>query len=659
MKIINNFDDKIRFIDNTNIYHALINSIAQAIWETDANGLVINDSPSWRAYTGQTYEEWVDQGWLNAVHPNDRGYAEIQWREAIMTSKNLNIESRIRSFNGEWKWNNIIASPILNSDGNIQKWVGINMDISQHKKKKDDLNGFYGLYQKIVEATDEGIVMIDEHGRINFVNEALIKILGYKAEEILSRDAVDFIFEDDIKKVMSYLKNAQNVIDERYDLKIRKKDGSHIWALIGAITIKNESDNYRGSLVMLIDITNKKNYEQELKVNVEEYFQIIDSSSEGSFIHDLERNESYFSNQWKKRLGIEHLSPREAATAIIEKSHPNDRSAIHKAYSKALKQKLPKVSMEFRAKTVDSGYIWVLEQAKIIYNEEGKPVKYLGTHMDINNRKKVEKNLKETLEVQDQVFANISHELRTPLNVIFSTNQLLEMYLKNDTFLDNKDKIIKGLSTIKQNCYRFTKIINNIVDLSKIESGFFKLNMSNENIVLIIEDIVESVASYIEQSSLSIIFDTNVEEKIIACDAYKIERVMLNLISNAIKFTNPGGKIFVNLTDKGNHVEISVKDTGIGMEKKYLKSIFKRYHQIDKTLSRNAEGSGIGLNLVKSIVKLHGGKISADSKVDEGTSFNISLPARLMKKTNSNGFVKPTNNKIEMMNIEFSDIYSI
>ncbi|HEX9025636.1 MAG TPA: cache domain-containing protein, partial [Clostridium sp.] len=173
--------------------------------------------------------------------------------------------------------------------------------------------------------------------------------------------------------------------------------------------------------------------------------------------------------------------------------------------------------------------------------------------------------IKETLEIQDEIFANVSHELKTPLNVIFSANQLIEFYLKNSLIEDNKEKIFKNINTIKQNCYRFIKLINNIVDISKMNSGFLRVNLSNENIVDITENIVQSISEYINGKDISIIFDTNTEEKIMACDPEKIERVILNLISNAIKFTNKDGCIFVNLIDKGDTVEIDVKDTGIGI----------------------------------------------------------------------------------------------
>ena len=179
-----------------------------------------------------------------------------------------------------------------------------------------------------------------------------------------------------------------------------------------------------------------------------------------------------------------------------------------------------------------------------------------------------------------------------------------------------------------QNCYRLSKLINNIVDLSKIEAGFFQLNLSNNNIVEIVEEIVNSVTAYTDIKGLSIIFDTDTEEKIIACDPEKIERIVLNLISNAIKFSDVGNEIFVNIQDKNELIEISVKDNGIGIEHNQLDMIFDRFKQVDKSLSRNAEGAGIGLSLVKAIVEMHQGRIYVESEIGKGSKFIVELPAK-------------------------------
>jgi signal transduction histidine kinase len=150
-----------------------------------------------------------------------------------------------------------------------------------------------------------------------------------------------------------------------------------------------------------------------------------------------------------------------------------------------------------------------------------------------------------------------------------------------------------------------------------------------------------------------------VEEKIIACDLDAIERIMLNLISNALKFTEPGGKIFVNIFDKEDRIIISVKDTGIGICQEKQGIIFERFVQGDKTITRKQQGSGIGLSLVKSLVKLHKGDISLKSKLGEGSEFIIELPVTLVEGSDKEAKLKRMSyeDNIEKVQIEFSDIY--
>lgn len=277
--------------------------------------------------------------------------------------------------------------------------------------------------------------------------------------------------------------------------------------------------------------------------------------------------------------------------------------------------------------------------------------------LDITEDVKEKNKMEEVIKIQDELYMNVSHELRTPLNVIFSANQLMDIFLQNGSLELNKERLISYNSMIKQNCYRLIKLINNIIDLSKSNSGFLKMKWSNENIVGIVRNIVQSISEYAEQKSLRIMFETNIEEKVIACDPYLIERVMLNLISNAIKFSNPDSDINIKITNKEHTVEILVKDTGIGMDDKTLKYLFGKYYQADRLLSRMAEGSGIGLSLAKNIVELHGGSIKAESELGIGTTFIVEIPIVIV---NNQNIVREFNkdDKIEMINIEFSDIYS-
>ena len=278
-------------------------------------------------------------------------------------------------------------------------------------------------------------------------------------------------------------------------------------------------------------------------------------------------------------------------------------------------------------------------------------------HGEIKKKNELNKKLQNLLASQEEFIANISHELKTPLNVIYATVQLFDMYCKSGSLDENRSSIIKYISSIKQNSYRLSKLINNIVDLSKIAAGFFELHLSNNNIVEVVEEIVMSITNFADSKRLKIIFDTDVEEKNIACDPEKIERIVLNLISNAIKFSDEGNIIFVEVKDKNEFVEISVKDNGIGIRQQDLNTIFDRFKQVDKALSRNSEGTGIGLSLVKSIVELHGGSIHVESKLGKGSKFTVVLPARKVMQNNIL-FSNKEKTIDESIRVELSDIYS-
>ena len=237
--------------------------------------------------------------------------------------------------------------------------------------------------------------------------------------------------------------------------------------------------------------------------------------------------------------------------------------------------------------------------------------------VDITNKKLLDETvLSETLK--SEFFSNLSHELRTPLNVILSALQLLDTYTSCNDINELKIRLKKYCNIMKQNCYRQLRLVNNIIDITKLDAGFFDLNLQNCNIVNIVESVTLSVAQYIKSKSIDVVFDTDIEECIIACDSEKIERIILNILANAIKFTKPNGDITVNMYDKGKNIIISIKDTGIGIPNDKLNIIFDRFRQVDKSLTRDHEGSGIGLSLVKSLVELHKGTISVFSEYGKG-----------------------------------------
>ena len=264
----------------------------------------------------------------------------------------------------------------------------------------------------------------------------------------------------------------------------------------------------------------------------------------------------------------------------------------------------------------------------------------------------------EKLKVYDKekndFISNISHELRTPLNIFYSTIQLLDTISKNKN-CDFRVKYEEYKKTLHINCKRMNRLINNIIDISKIDEGILKTNFGNYNIVSIVEDVTLSVVNYSALKSISIQFDTDTEEHIIKCDPLMIEKVMLNLLSNAIKFSKEGSSVYISIEKSNEYIIINVEDEGIGILKEDHDKIFDKFVQVDKTSTRINEGSGIGLSIVKSIVDIHNGYIKVDSQLGIGSKFSIYLPNIYNKSSN----IKTYNVNDENIQIELSDIYEL
>ncbi|MBS6501791.1 MAG: hypothetical protein KH415_09200 [Clostridium sp.] len=267
--------------------------------------------------------------------------------------------------------------------------------------------------------------------------------------------------------------------------------------------------------------------------------------------------------------------------------------------------------------------------------------------------------LQESEKTKSEFFASISHEFKTPINVIYSSVQLLNLY-KNKDDREFMGYYLKYKNNIKQNCLRSFKLIDNIIDASRINKGNYEANFNNINIVELVEKITNSITPYVEIKNIMVLFDTNIEELIIKCDVYMVERIILNLLSNAIKFTPKNGKIIVSVNDKENEVEIRVRDTGIGIPKEMKDKIFNKFTQVDKSLNRSKEGSGIGLSLVKSLVDLLNGKIYLNTEYKNGSEFVLNLPKDKIVEGEWSDYKKEGYKlNVEKISVELSDIYDL
>ncbi|NOW89242.1 PAS domain S-box-containing protein [Clostridium beijerinckii] len=429
------------------------------------------------------------------------------------------------------------------------------------------------------------------------------------------------------------------------------------------ISVKRALETYELKMknIKLIDElkqTNKKLKKSEVYLST-----IFNSVSDAILIHDFNGIIVNVNDTANRLYGYLHdeligMSIKD----IISKNSPYIYDDILKLINDRKKNKI-NTPVTLEAISIDKNHkeFWVESNSRAIIFNEQKAI--IATVRDITERKNTElKSKEEALELEKlrtEFFANISHELRTPLNIILGVIQILRRDLLDKEKPIDKGKIINNIDIERQNCFRLLRLINNLIDSTKLDAGHFEIDMINCNIVSVVEEITLSVAGYISNNNINLIFDTDVEEKIIACDPDKIERIMLNLLSNCIKFTDDDGSIFVNIFDGEEYITLSVEDTGIGIPEEKVEIIFDRFRQVDKSFTRNYEGSEIGLSLVKSLVEMHDGTISVESKYGVGTKFTIKLPVKVLNKSKEKANISNNiiNTCVEKINIEFSDIY--
>lgn len=404
-----------------------------------------------------------------------------------------------------------------------------------------------------------------------------------------------------------------------------------------------------------IQTENKKR--DMLQTELDNYLKV---SADLVSVYDLEDKMTRRSFSWNKVLGweMEELNNLDYLNLIHEDDHEKFLQLKRYLYDgKGILHDKSTITLRNLCKDGSYRYItWYINYIRKsrIFISMGKDI------TDMVNAKRQNEKLQEDINMEiskNEFFANMSHELKTPLNILLSTIQVMQRNLDKDYV--TKDNVQSHVDKIRQNSYRLIRLVNNLIDMNKMDLGSYTMVKHNHNIINIIENITMSVLDYVENKNISLVFDTDEEEVIISCSQDAIERIMLNLLSNAIKFVPPkGGEIYVNIHSNEEKILVSVKDNGIGIPNDKLDFIFDRFKQVDSGLINNYSGSGIGLYIVKTLVELHGGKIYVESEINKGSEFIFELPIVIGEKENINSSLSNMEEVFaQKCNIEFSDIY--
>ena len=413
-----------------------------------------------------------------------------------------------------------------------------------------------------------------------------------------------------------------------------------------------------------IKLTEQINNELALRSKKEQQIADIVDISVGLYAHiDFKTWEWKDSIGWKELLGWNNKELKEDRGRYI--IHEDDQEEVIDALT-SIRQGNEVDEMVTRFYCKNGDYKWIKWKARLDQVKESLTIYGIDVTKEMETLE-LKQNYQKALEVEkvkSEFLANMSHEFKTPLNIIYGIIQLIELEIrdcKEDKISGTEiKKIFRYRNILKQNIFRLLRLINNIVDISKIEAGAYQLHLQKCDVIEVVEDITMSVVEYTKDKNITILFDTEIEELEMGCDIEKLERIMLNLLSNAVKYSKETGNILVYMKQENDQVIIKVNDNGVGIPKDKLTTIFDRFVQVDQSFTRRCEGSGIGLSLVKALVELLGGSINVSSEVGEGTSFEICLPiieAPEEERKMIDKNVSTVNSRIEKCYIEFSDIY--
>ncbi len=428
--------------------------------------------------------------------------------------------------------------------------------------------------------------------------------------------------------------------DAHLDFRICRDDGTVRILKSSARVRRNQSGEPVSLVGINLDITDRKRSEVALKESEEKFRQLAEAVDAVFWIVDLvNRSQVYVSPAYERIWGYPVEELYENANAWLEHLHPEDRPRLEANPAEDI---LEEYNEEYRIIRADGEVRWIRDRAFSIKNEQGQVYRVAGIAEDISDRKHAEAQLQQTNEqllratrLKDEFLASMSHELRTPLNAILGMTEALQ----EDVFGAVSDSQRHALQTIESSGGHLLALINDILDVAKIESGQIELNLS----ATAIAPLCEASVSFVKQQALSkdikIQLDLSPSVPRMLLDERRMRQVLINLLNNAVKFTPEGGEITLkveplshdsspSLTTSVTGVRWSVQDTGIGIAAEHLPKLFQPFVQIDSALNRQFEGTGLGLSLVKRLVELHGGEVGVTSQLGVGSCFSITLPMK-------------------------------
>ena len=529
---------------------------------------------------------------------------------------------RFKHQKGHYMWFQITAK-FFSVKPESRKLLVIAREITDIKQFEQDLRESEEKYRGFVNNISDIIFEIDIKGRCSYVSHQLLDISGFAPEEMTGQNVFKFVHPEDLIMVAEEVKRAFNSEDNRYiEFKLRHKDGHYVSIASRFSTIRIGGEKKLTGV--LVDITERKKAEQNLKESEEQFRTIAEQAFMGIMI--IQDNKLTYVNAALSDIFEFSSEETEGWTKddIVKLVHPQDLEYLVE-YRQNLRDGIPDIKnyYSYRVFTKSGKLKWIDQFSKnIVYKGESAE---LITIIDITEKKGAEEELIKLNNLKSELFVRTSHELKTPLVSIKGFSDLLLTVHRSK--LD--DYSISKITAIKNGADRLQKLIGDILKAAELESGYTKINLKNDNLSNLIHICVKEVQGFADLRNHEL--EINIQQKLIAnFEEEQIHKVVSNLLSNAIKYTPPNGKIEIKSEIKNNLIITSIKDNGIGFTREEKQKIFKQFGKIERygqNLEVVPDGTGLGLFISRKMVELHGGEIWVESEGrNQGSTFYFTLP---------------------------------
>ena len=480
----------------------------------------------------------------------------------------------------------------------------------------------------LIDNLTDIILEIDLKANVIYVSPQCYDIMGYQPSELVGKKALKYIHPEDVSKIAEAMKEGLQtkklISVPRY--RLLHKNGNSIPVLARGKYVNINGDE--GFIVTITDITAQVRIEQKLKESEEKYRLISENANDLISIFN-DNLEFEYINERPFLIILGYKDDELIGKKAINFVHPDDRKKILKPFMESNKK--IKGTVEARVKHKHGHYITTETNGSTFIDKDGRQ-KYLVIARDISERKRAEeiiieenKKLMELSQIKSELVTKASHELKTPLSSIYGASQFL---LKNYKEEFNQ-KALGFIEMIYRGSQRLRYLIENLLDVSRVESGKLILNIHEENLVEIIHECSNDLKYWADKKNIKVLIEVP-GKLLLIVDRIRIEQVITNLLSNAIKYTPPNNNIYVTLNESEQWIDITIRDTGVGLTKKEEQLLFQKFGKISRVsenLNLENEGSGLGLYISKEIVELHKGKILVESKGrNKGSKFTIRLP---------------------------------